>query len=192
MPADLLRHSEISSHALLSATSDFLAVHSGKIAFSASFPVQFNSTTGRRLAVCGSTVRGRTDTTSVRGLGYRNAWVTHEPRCSCNGPSLTFAIMAAPNRSTKSVNTTKSRQFHDMLPSLFCGARWRRSRIALRLCDKSQITVKSVTVSDQTSNSPCRVWFNLGPRREQPRCPLYPGYCCKSRKLQRSEFLART
>jgi hypothetical protein len=36
MPADLLRHSEISSHGLLSATSDFFAVHSGKIAFSAS------------------------------------------------------------------------------------------------------------------------------------------------------------
>jgi hypothetical protein len=31
-----------------------------------------------------------------------------------------------PNRSTKNVNTTKSRQFHDMLPSFFAGARWRR------------------------------------------------------------------
>jgi hypothetical protein len=52
-------------------------------------------------------------------LGYRNAWVTHEPRCSRIGPSLKFAIIAAPNRSTKNVNSTKSRQFHDMLPSLF-------------------------------------------------------------------------
>jgi|GraSoiStandDraft_41_1057321.scaffolds.fasta_scaffold2630394_1 hypothetical protein len=52
-------------------------------------------------------------------LGYRNAWVTHEPRCSCIGPSLTFAIIAAPNTSAKNVSTTKSRQFHAMLPSLF-------------------------------------------------------------------------
>jgi hypothetical protein len=56
---------------------------------------------------------------AVYGWAYRIAWVTHEPRCSCIGPSLTFAIIAAPNRSTKNVNTTKSRQFHDMLSSLF-------------------------------------------------------------------------
>ena len=52
-------------------------------------------------------------------LGYRKAWVTHEPRCSRIGPSLTFAIIAAPNRGTRNVNTTRSRQPHDMLPSVF-------------------------------------------------------------------------
>jgi len=52
-------------------------------------------------------------------IGYRMAWVTHEPRCSRIGPSLTFAIIAAPSRSTKNVNTTKSRQPGDMLRSFF-------------------------------------------------------------------------
>src|SRR5438552_16054475 len=57
-----------------------------------------------------------------KGLGYRKACLAHEPRYSCNGPSLTFAIIAAPNRNTKNVNTTRSRQFHDMLPSFLRGA----------------------------------------------------------------------
>jgi len=52
-------------------------------------------------------------------LVYRDARVTHEPRYSCIGPSLTFAIIVAPNRSTKCVNATKSRQLHDMRPSPF-------------------------------------------------------------------------
>ena len=52
------------------------------------------------------------------GNTYRKPWVTHEPRCSRIGPSLTFAIIAAPNRSTKNINTTKSRQFQAMLSSL--------------------------------------------------------------------------
>ncbi len=50
---------------------------------------------------------------------YRNAWVTHVPRCSASGPSLTFAIIAAPNRNTKNVNITTSRQFQAMLSSPF-------------------------------------------------------------------------
>jgi hypothetical protein len=49
----------------------------------------------------------------------RDARLTHDPRYSRIGPSLTFAIIAAPNRSTKNVNTTKSRQLHDMRPSPF-------------------------------------------------------------------------
>ena len=44
-----------------------------------------------------------------------DARVTHDPRYSCIGPSLTFAIIAAPNRSTTNVNATKSRH---MPPSL--------------------------------------------------------------------------
>ena len=47
---------------------------------------------------------------------YRDAWVTHEPRCSRIGPSLTFAIIAAQSRSTENANATKSRH---MPPSLF-------------------------------------------------------------------------
>ena len=47
--------------------------------------------------------------------GYLDAWVTHEPRCSRIGPSLTFAIIAAPNRSAANVNATQSRH---MPPSL--------------------------------------------------------------------------
>jgi len=50
---------------------------------------------------------------------YRKARVTHVPRCSASGQSLTFAIIAAPKRSTKNVNITKSRQFQAMLPPLF-------------------------------------------------------------------------
>jgi hypothetical protein len=49
----------------------------------------------------------------------RDARLTHDPRYSRIGPSLTFAIIAAPNRSTENVNTTKSRQLHDMRPSPF-------------------------------------------------------------------------
>ena len=55
-------------------------------------------------------------------LGYRKACLAHEPRYSCNGPSLTFAIIAAPNSTTRNVNTTRFRQFHDMLPSFLRGA----------------------------------------------------------------------
>jgi len=47
----------------------------------------------------------------------RDARLTHDPRYSCIGPSLMFAIIAVPNRSTKNVNATKSRQLHDMRPS---------------------------------------------------------------------------
>lgn len=49
----------------------------------------------------------------------RDARLTHAPRYSRIGPSLRFAIIAAPNRSTKNVNTTKSRHLHDMRPSPF-------------------------------------------------------------------------
>jgi hypothetical protein len=48
--------------------------------------------------------------------GYCDAWVTHEPRWSRIGPSLTFATIAAPSRSAANVNATKSRH---MPPSLF-------------------------------------------------------------------------
>jgi hypothetical protein len=47
---------------------------------------------------------------------YCDEWVTHEPRWSRIGPSLTFATIAAPSRSAANVNVTKSR---DMPPSLF-------------------------------------------------------------------------
>ena len=42
--------------------------------------------------------------------------MTHEPRWSFIGPSLKFAIIAAPSKSAANVNATKSRH---MPPSLF-------------------------------------------------------------------------
>ena len=49
----------------------------------------------------------------------RDARPTHDPRYSDIGPSLTFAIIAAPSRSTRNVKTTKSRHRHDMRLSRF-------------------------------------------------------------------------
>ena len=46
---------------------------------------------------------------------YRDAWATQEPRWSRIGPSVTFAMIAAPSRSAANVNATKS---SDMPPSL--------------------------------------------------------------------------
>jgi hypothetical protein len=49
----------------------------------------------------------------------RDARVTHDPRYSGMGPSLTFAISAAPSRSTRNMKTTKSRNLGNMRPSRF-------------------------------------------------------------------------
>jgi hypothetical protein len=56
----------------------------------------------------------------------RDARVTHDPRYSDIGPSLTFAIIAAPRSNIRIVNTTKSRHRH-MRRSLFRIKRDRRN-----------------------------------------------------------------
>jgi hypothetical protein len=40
------------------------------------------------------------------GRAYREAWVTHEPRCSRIGPSPRFANIAAPSSSTEKLHVT--------------------------------------------------------------------------------------
>jgi hypothetical protein len=53
----------------------------------------------------------------IRGCGcsgYRMAWATHAPRTWDNELSLTFATMAAPNRSTKTASQSNSRQFRSI------------------------------------------------------------------------------
>jgi len=49
----------------------------------------------------------------------RDARLTHDPRYSDIGPSLTFAIIAAPSRSTRNVKTIKSCDRHGMRLSRF-------------------------------------------------------------------------
>jgi hypothetical protein len=53
--------------------------------------------------------------------GYRMAWATHAPRSWDNELSLTFATIAAPNRSTKTASQTNSRQFRAITASCSYG-----------------------------------------------------------------------
>jgi hypothetical protein len=62
-----------------------------------------------RIPVATAATRIAISVTQGLSSGYFDAWVTHEPRCSGIGPSVTFAINAAPNRSTRNANATNSR-----------------------------------------------------------------------------------
>ena len=51
---------------------------------------------------------------------YLDARVSHEPRYADIGPSLTFAINAAPSKSTEKVNATRFRHMPVAFSSSFC------------------------------------------------------------------------
>jgi hypothetical protein len=73
-------------------------------------------TAGQR-PVCRASIKSKKAEPLVRGCscgGYRMAWAAHAPRTWDNELSLTFATMAAPNRSTKTASQTNSRQFRSI------------------------------------------------------------------------------
>ena len=105
-------------------------------------------------------VRGqRVERTASTAEAYRDACVTHEPRCSRIGPSPTFAIIAAPSRSPKKINPTNSRH---MTPSRF------------RIRSGSDAPVYNCRVSQTHDRPRARViWINAL-EEEEPRRPGSP------------------
>jgi hypothetical protein len=79
----------------------------------------FEDVPGRRLRSEQMNMEGVKSIDPGPSGAYRDARATHAPRCSRIGPSVTFAMIAAPSRSTETVNATQSRR--RMLSSLFRG-----------------------------------------------------------------------